>query len=84
LKILVLQNLEIFDSVFGKYIIDNALANTFPVDSIIMHPLPRVNELLTEVDDNPRAKYFDQAQNGVYVRMALLQQIFTPDPFLFE
>lgn len=78
------DNLEIFDSVFGKYIIDNALANSLPTDSIIMHPLPRVNEILPEVDDNSRAYYFEQAQNGVYVRMALLQQIFAPESFLFK
>ena len=37
-----------------------------------MHPLPRVNEIATEVDDDPRAKYFDQVQNGRYMRMALI------------
>ena len=37
-----------------------------------MHPLPRVNEIATEVDDDPRAKYFDQVENGRYVRMALI------------
>lgn len=38
----------------------------------VMHPLPRVNEIATEVDDDPRAKYFDQALNGKYIRMALI------------
>lgn len=38
----------------------------------IMHPLPRVNEIATEVDDDPRAKYFVQALNGKYIRMALI------------
>jgi len=37
-----------------------------------MHPLPRVNEISTEVDDDPRAAYFRQMENGLYVRMALL------------
>ncbi len=41
-------------------------------DMIILHPLPRVNEISVEVDDDPRAKYFEQAQYGVYVRMALI------------
>ena len=41
-------------------------------DMIVLHPLPRVNEISTEVDDDPRAAYFTQAQNGVYVRMALI------------
>ncbi len=41
-------------------------------DLTIMHPLPRVNEIATEVDDDPRAKYFVQALNGKYIRMALI------------
>ena len=41
-------------------------------DMIVMHPLPRVNEITVAVDDDPRAAYFDQAQYGVYVRMALI------------
>ena len=39
---------------------------------IVLHPLPRVNEIAVEVDDDPRAAYFRQAQYGVYVRMALI------------
>lgn len=41
-------------------------------DMIVMHPLPRVNEISVDVDDDPRAAYFRQAQYGVYVRMALI------------
>ena len=41
-------------------------------DMAVLHPLPRVNEIAVEVDDDPRAAYFEQAQNGVYVRMALI------------
>ncbi len=41
-------------------------------DMLVLHPLPRVNEISTEVDDDPRAVYFKQAQYGVYVRMALI------------
>ena len=41
-------------------------------DFIVMHPLPRVNEIAIEVDDDPRAKYFDQVQNGRFMRMALI------------
>ena len=37
-----------------------------------MHPLPRVNEIATEIDDDPRAKYFTQVENGRYIRMALI------------
>ena len=41
-----------------------------------MHPLPRVNEITPDVDDDPRAVYFEQVQNGLYVRMALLLYLF--------
>jgi aspartate carbamoyltransferase catalytic subunit len=40
-----------------------------------MHPLPRVDEISTDVDQDPRAKYFEQAGNGLYIRMALLDMI---------
>ena len=41
-------------------------------DMYILHPLPRVNEISTEVDSDPRAAYFKQVQYGVYIRMALI------------
>ena len=41
-------------------------------DMIVLHPLPRVNEISTEIDDDPRAVYFEQARFGMYVRMALI------------
>ena len=50
--------------------------DTFSKDTIILHPLPRVVEIATEVDDDPRACYFEQAHNGLFVRMALLLQVF--------
>ena len=43
-----------------------------PEDMYVLHPLPRVNEISVEVDDDPRAAYFRQVQYGVYVRMALI------------
>lgn len=54
------------------YILDLKKLEHSKKDLIIMHPLPRVNEIATEVDDDPRAKYFDQVENGRYVRMALI------------
>ena len=39
---------------------------------IVLHPLPRVNEIAVEIDNDPRAKYFDQVKNGMYIRMALI------------
>lgn len=43
-----------------------------PPDMIVLHPLPRVDEIHTDVDTDPRAAYFRQMENGMYVRMALL------------
>jgi aspartate carbamoyltransferase catalytic subunit len=43
-------------------------------DAIIMHPLPRVNEIDPAIDSDPRAAYFKQVRNGMYVRMAILHQ----------
>lgn len=54
------------------YILDKEKMNLAKSDMIVMHPLPRVNEISVEVDDDPRAAYFKQAQYGVYVRMALI------------
>lgn len=55
-----------------SYILDAKKLKKAKADLAIMHPLPRVNEIAVEVDDDPRAMYFTQAQNGVYVRMALI------------
>lgn len=54
------------------YILDKTKMELAPEDMLVLHPLPRVNEISTEVDDDPRAVYFKQAQYGVYVRMALI------------
>jgi aspartate carbamoyltransferase catalytic subunit len=56
----------------GKYILTPERVAAMKPDAIIMHPLPRVDEIPKEVDDDPRARYFQQAQNGLYIRMALL------------
>jgi aspartate carbamoyltransferase catalytic subunit len=50
-------------------------------DMIVMHPLPRINEIATEVDEDPRAAYFEQVKYGMYVRMALIVQLLgVPEP----
>ncbi len=54
------------------YILDRAKMELAKEDMLVLHPLPRVNEISVEVDDDPRAVYFKQAQYGVYVRMALI------------
>lgn len=59
----------------GGFTITAKLLGTLPKQAIIMHPLPRVDEIAAEVDSDPRAKYFEQAGNGLYIRMALLDQI---------
>ncbi len=54
------------------YILDKAKLSLAREDMLVLHPLPRVNEISVEVDDDPRAAYFKQVQYGVYVRMALI------------
>ena len=54
------------------YILDKKKMELAPQDMIVMHPLPRVNEIAVEVDDDPRAAYFKQAQYAVYARMSLI------------
>lgn len=68
---------ERFEGDFGKeeFIINKKVLDTFSDHTILMHPLPRVIEISTDVDDDPRACYFEQAHNGLYVRMALLLQV---------
>jgi aspartate carbamoyltransferase catalytic subunit len=59
----------------GIYIITPENMTNMKPEGIVMHPLPRVDEISPEVDSDPRAAYFRQAQNGVFVRMALLHQL---------
>ena len=57
----------------GIYVMDAAALRRMRPDAILMHPLPRVGEIAEEVDADPRAAYFRQARNGLYIRMALLR-----------
>ena len=57
------------------YILTKAKMELAKEDMLVLHPLPRVNEISVEVDDDPRAAYFKQAQYGVYVRMALIMTL---------
>ena len=63
---------EDYQAAASKYILTPDLVDRMKPDSIIMHPLPRVDEIPPEVDSAPQARYFEQAQNGLYIRMALL------------
>ncbi len=58
-----------------SFILDARKMKLAPEDMLVLHPLPRVNEISTDVDDDPRAVYFKQAQYGVYVRMALIMTL---------
>ena len=57
------------------YILDKAKMKLAPKQMIVLHPLPRVNEIAVEVDEDPRAMYFVQAKNGMFVRMALIMKL---------
>ncbi|HEY8445742.1 MAG TPA: aspartate carbamoyltransferase [Thermomicrobiales bacterium] len=59
----------------GVYIIDKEAMERLNPNAIVLHPLPRVDEITPEVDADPRAAYFRQAHNGVYIRMALLEML---------
>lgn len=64
-----------------SFILDNAKMSYANSDMLVLHPLPRVNEIATEVDSDPRAVYFKQAQYGVYLRMALIMTLLElPEP----
>lgn len=58
-----------------RLVIDKNILQVMRKDAIIMHPLPRIDEMTRDVDDDPRAIYFKQAKNGLFVRMALLKYI---------
>ncbi|MBR2957133.1 MAG: aspartate carbamoyltransferase, partial [Clostridia bacterium] len=58
-----------------SYILRPERLNTAKADLSIMHPLPRVNEISVEIDNDPRACYFKQVLNGKYIRMALILKL---------
>jgi len=64
-----------YERLKGSYNINRAFLEKFKKIPIIMHPLPRIFELSTDVDDLPQAKYFEQAKNGVYIRAALIKEV---------
>jgi aspartate carbamoyltransferase catalytic subunit len=68
----------------AEYRIDADLLKLMKPDARILHPLPRVNELLPEVDSDPRAAYFRQVENGLYIRMALLVMLLSDTDFILN
>lgn len=67
-------SLEEYEKAAGKYMIDSAVMERMQRDAIVLHPLPRAGEIDPAVDQDPRAAYFRQAQNGLYIRMALIEK----------
>ncbi len=64
-----------YEKVKNSYILENSMLESSKNTMRILHPLPRVNEISEDVDDNPKAYYYQQAKNGVYVRQALIAAI---------
>ena len=64
-----------YEKVKSAYVLKNSMLDGAKPNLRVLHPLPRVNEITTDVDDNPKAYYFTQALNGVFVRQALLAAI---------
>ena len=61
-----------YEKVKNVYVLRNSMLKMTKPSMRILHPLPRVNEIHTDVDSNPKAYYFEQALNGVYTRQAIL------------
>jgi aspartate carbamoyltransferase catalytic subunit len=64
-----------YEKVKNVYILRNKMLNNTKPTMRILHPLPRVNEIDTKVDDNPKAYYFEQARNGVFTRQAIISHL---------
>lgn len=64
-----------YTACFGQFILTPHIMTGAKKKMVVMHPLPRVNEISAEVDSDPRAAYFRQAENGMYIRMALLATV---------
>jgi aspartate carbamoyltransferase catalytic subunit len=64
-----------YEKVKNSYLLENSMLETSKENMRVLHPLPRVNEINEDIDDNPKAYYFQQAKNGVYVRQALIAAI---------
>uniref|UniRef100_A0A6N2M8F6 aspartate carbamoyltransferase n=1 Tax=Salix viminalis TaxID=40686 RepID=A0A6N2M8F6_SALVM len=67
------ERIDLYEEARGKYIVDHDVLNAMQNHAVVMHPLPRLDEITVDVDADPRAAYFRQAKNGLYIRMALLK-----------
>ncbi len=67
------DDLSEYQEAYGKYVLSREVMAELKREAIILHPLPRNDEIPPEVDQDPRARYFEQVRNGLYMRMALLE-----------
>ncbi|XP_022716850.1 aspartate carbamoyltransferase 1, chloroplastic isoform X1 [Durio zibethinus] len=67
------ERIDLYEEARGKYIVDKDVLKVMQKHAVVMHPLPRLDEITVDVDADPRAAYFRQAKNGLYIRMALLK-----------
>lgn len=68
-----------YEAVRGAYVVDAKLMTQAKREAVVLHPLPRVDEISTDFDADPRARYFEQMENGMFVRMALLALVLGAD-----
>lgn len=73
------ESLALYNEVKDAFVFDESMLSLLKQKAVLMHPLPRVNEIAPAVDADPRAAYFRQARNGLPVRMATLRYAFMPD-----
>ena len=69
------DDIDEYNRLKDVYVLNNEKLKNAKKDMVILHPLPRVNEIDPEVDSDNRAKYFKQAEYGMYVRMALMAKL---------
>jgi aspartate carbamoyltransferase catalytic subunit len=74
------QDLMEYERVKNVYTLNNEMLSNSKPNLRILHPLPRVNEINPDVDSNEKAYYFKQAQNGLYVRQAIVSKVLAPNP----
>ncbi|KAI4332037.1 hypothetical protein L6164_016978 [Bauhinia variegata] len=67
------ERIDLYEEARGKYIVSQDVLKVMQKHAVVMHPLPRLDEITVDVDSDPRAAYFRQAKNGLYIRMALLK-----------
>ena len=73
------ETAEEYERQKGVYVLDKPKMRRAKSDLVVLHPLPRVDEITQEVDDDPRAKYFEQTEYGLYARMALIMKMLEGD-----